>query len=694
MVLYEIRKLFQKRLTILILLLLFVGNGIFAMNRKAPGGNYGFGAAEIRSVYAALPQDRSLILPALDGQLERLDEAVWEDSYDGQTLTKDFYTDRILLRSVRERCEIVLNYDSYLDSVEQNAQVLQHSGIYKEQNSFGYRNILKSAEQYALLRGTEPQVFYSAAIESLSNGRLSDIALVLIALLLALELIYSERKQETLSLIKPTAKGRVPLICAKLLCASFVLFVCLLIIYGSNYAIGVFRFGVVPLDAPLQSVYGFEGSALKISVGEYLLCFLAMKYLWLLGNCIFMMLVFVACRNLMRMMSVLWICLIPSILCLQSNGFFAYYNPIGAGNAESFFRIYRNLNIFGFPVSTLTVSLIYVVVSLMVGVSFLLLLHCHCVPMLSYSAKECKTIKTRVLVSVFRHESYKFWISRGALMLLILLLTLQVIQAVRFDERLAPYDLIYLNYCKAVEGEPNAQKDSYLKEEQARFDDLRTQIEEYGLMLQEGSLDEEGYQMLTYSIQQQLSTEEVFLRVVNQYERAKLRNSHLVCHLSYDRLTGIKGREELLSCGLLLMIVLILGISGIEASERENNTNQLINTTTGRKKSQNSKSILLVTFAILSAVIAFVPHILTLHHRYGFSGLSSPADAVPQLLIPVGTVGLALTFYCLSIICISLLSAFWIRFLSRKTGRTVSAAMLSAATLLLPLASLWLLHNI
>ena len=279
-------------------------------------------------------------------------------------------------------------------------------------------------------------------------------------------------------------------------------------------------------------------------------------------------------------------------------------------------------------------------------------------------------------------------------MLLILLLTLQVIQAVRFDERLAPYDLIYLNYCKAVEGEPNAQKDSYLKEEQARFDDLRTQIEEYGLMLQEGSLDEEGYQMLTYSIQQQLSTEEVFLRVVNQYERAKLRNSHLVCHLSYDRLTGIKGREELLSCGLLLMIVLILGISGIEASERENNMNQLINTTTGRKKSQNSKSILLVIFAILSAVIAFVPHILTLHHRYGFSGLSSPADAVPQLLIPVGTVGLALTFYCLSIICISLLSAFWIRFLSRKTGRTVSAAMLSAVTLLLPLASLWLLHNI
>ena len=224
-------------------------------------------------------------------------------------------------------------------------------------------------------------------------------------------------------------------------------------------------------------------------------------------------------------------------------------------------------------------------------------------------------------------------------MLLILLLTLQIIQAVRFDERLTPYDLIYLNYCKAVEGEPNARKDSYLKEEQARFDDLRTQIEEYGLMLQEGSLDEEGYQMLTYSIQQQLSTEEVFLRVVNQYERAKFRNSHLVCHLSYDRLTGTKGREELLSCGLLLMIVLILGISGIEASERENNMNQLINTTTGRKKSQNSKSILLVIFAILSAVIAFVPHILTLHHRYGFSGLSSPADAVPQLLIPFGTVG-------------------------------------------------------
>lgn len=692
MVINEIRKLFQKRLTVLIFLLLFLGNGFFAYNRETPGGDYGFGAAEIRSVYAALPQDRSMILPTLDAQLERLDEAAWEDSYDGQTLTKDFYTDRILLRRVRERCEIVLNYDSYLDSVEQNARVLQHSGIYEDKTSFGYRNIQKSAETYASLRGTVPQIFYSAAIETLSNGRLSDIALVMIALLLALELIYSERKQDTLSLIKPTAKGRATLICSKLLCASLILFLCLLIIYGSNYAIGTFRYGTVPLSAPLQSVYGFEGSALKISVGGYLLRFLAMKYLWLMGNCVIMMLVFVACRNLMRMISVLCIYLIPSLLCLQTNGLLAFFNPIGAGDTEAFFRTYRNLNIFGFPVSTLTVSLFYVVVSLVLGVLFIFILHCRCVPMLSYRGTQSRNRKPRIPVSVFRHESHKFWISRGAFMLLILLLALQVIQAVRFDERLAPYDLIYLNYCKAVEGEPNAQKDAYLKAEQARFDDRRVQLDEFGMMLQEGSLDEEGYQMLSFSIQKQLTTEEVFLRVVNQYEQAKLRNSHLVCHLSYDRLTGRKGRGELLLRGLTLMIVLILGLSGIEASEQESNMNQLINTTTGRKKSQNSKSILLLIYAILSAVIAFLPYLMSVHHIYGFSGFSSPANAVPQLLIPVGTVVLVLAIYAFSIVCISLISALWIRFLSRKTGRTVTAAMLSAATLLLPLAALWLMQ--
>lgn len=692
MVLYEIRKLFQKRLTVLIFLLLFLGNGFFAYNREAPGGDYGFGAAEIRSVYAALPQDRAMILPTLDAQLERLDEAVREDSYDGQVLSKDFYTDRILLRRVRERCGIVLNYNSYLDSVEQNALVLQHSGIYKDQNSFGYRNIHKSAEHYALLRGTEPQVFYSAAIESLSNGRLSDIALAMIALLLALELIYSERKQETLSLIKPTAKGRVALIRSKLLSASLILFLFLLIIYGSNYVIGVFRFGAVPLDAPLQSVYGFEGSALNISVGGYLLRFLAMKYLWLLGNCMIMMLVFVSCRNLMRMMSVLCICLIPSILCLQSTGLFAYFNPIGSGDTEAFFRTYRNLNLFGFPVSTLTVSLVYMIVSLALGILFVLLLHCRCVPTLSYRAKQRKHIKARIVVSVFRHESHKFLISRGALMLLILLLALQVIQAVQFDERLAPVDLLYLNYCKAVEGEPNAQKDAYLKEEQARFDDLRTQIDEYGLMLQAGTLDEEGYHMLTYSIQQQLSTEEVFLRVVNQYEQAKLRNSHLVCHLSYDRLTGKKGRGELLLRGLTLMIVLILGLSGMEASEQESNMNQLINTTIGRKKSQNSKSMLLLIYAILSAVTSFLSQLLTIHHIYRFSGFSAPAIAVPQLGITYGTVGSVLIIYSLIILMLSFGASLWIRFLSKKTGSTVTTMMLSSATLVLPISALWLLQ--
>lgn len=692
MVIYEIRKLFQKRLTILIFLLLFLGNGLFAFNHDAPSADYGFGAVEIRSVYAALPQDRSMILPALDAQLEVLNEAVWSDDYEGQVLTKDVYNDLILLRRVRNRCEIVLNYDAYLASVEENALALQHSGIYDDTNSFGYRNIQKSAEVYSELRGTEPQVFYSATMEGFSNSRLSDIALVLISLLLAFELIYSERKQETMALIKPTVKGRVALIRTKLITASLVLMLSLLIIYGSNYIIGIYRFGMIPLGAPIQSIYGFEGSALSISIGEYLLRFIGMKYLWLLGICFLLMLVFIASKNLMQMIAVLCLFSIPSLLCLQSTGVFAYFNLIGAGNTEELFRIYRNLNLFGFPVSTLAAALMYILVSLIFSVVSILLLHCRCSPALSFGGQKSMFTKPRVILSIFRHESYKFWISGGALILLLLLLGLQVYQSWKFNERLFLADQMYLNYCRHVEGEPNSSKEAYLEAEQKRFDDLRKQIEHYDMMLQEGSLDVEGHQMLCYSIRQQLDTEEIFQRVVVQYRQAKQQNSHIVCHLSYDRLTGKEGREDLLLRGLMLTIVLILGISRIEASEHETNMDQLIHSTVGEKKSRRTKGLILLVFTILCVTVSFLPYLLIIHRTYHFTGFSSPANAVPQLCISIGTVGSALLFYASGILLSSLAAGAWIRFLSRKTGRTVTTMMLSAATLLVPVAALWLLQ--
>ncbi len=689
MLLYEIKKLFHRPLTIWIFLLLFVGNAYFSFSQDAPGADYGFGAKEIRSAYEALPNDRDLILPALDAQLEVLDNAVWEDHYEGPLLTKDFYTDLILFRRVRERCETALTYDTYLDSVEQNAIVLQESGIFDHVHSFGYRNIEKSRQTYAALRGVQPEIFYSAAIERFSNRRLTDIALLLVTLLLSLELVYTERKSGTMGLIKPTARGRRDLILSKLLAASLVLLFSVLILYGSNLLIGFYRFGAVSFDAPIQSVFGFEASGMKLSIGEYLLLFTALKYLWLLGICYLLFLLCTAGKSLIQILLALLLCLIPSVLTFQGTGFFSCFNLIGAGDTEALIKTYRNINLFRFPVSTFTVSLGFILIILTVCFFGVIFLHHKSAPVLE---EKTGKRKTRIVLSVFRHESYKFWIRGGALFFLVLLLVIQIISAYGFDERISAYDQVYVNYCNAIAGEPSDEKDKYLSDEQDRFDGLYDQMDSYAQMLQEGRIDEQGYQMLCASVRQQLGIEPVFQRVVQQYQRAKETNGHLVCHLPYERLTGKDGRGELLFRLMLMILTLILAVSGIEALEKETHMDSLLHTTIGEEQSNRSKGALCLIYSLLCALTAFVPHFLALHSVYGFSGFFAPARSVPQLGFSFGTVLTCLGLYFLAILLSSLFATLWIRFLSRKTGSTVTSMLLSAATLLLPAAALWLIQ--
>lgn len=692
MVFYEIRKLFQKRLTLWIFLLLILGNGYFAFQSDSPGANYGYDAPQIRAVYAALPEDRSMILPTLDAQLDLLYEGLYEENYSGPLLTGDIYSDRSLLSAVRERAEIVLSYDVYLDSVEQNAIVLQQSGIFEDKNSFGYRNIEESRNTYTRLRGITPEVVYSGSIENLSNSRLTDIALLLICLLLALELVYAERKGETMALIKPTAKGRMPILTAKLSCAGLILLLSLIILYGSNLLIGIHRFGMVPMDAPIQSVYGFENSSWRISVGQYLLLFATLKYLWFLGITALLFLLCVAGKSLLRILVGLCLCIVPSVLTLGSTGFFGSFNLVGAGNTESWFRFYRNLNLFGIPVSTATVSIAFLfLLAFLCGISAFLI-HRRSVPTLSRSEKTPKIRSYRISISILRHEGYKFWISGGALILLVLLLGLQSFRAWRMDEQISPYDQIYVNYCTALEGEPNAEKDSFIQAEYDRFNAMYEELEQYATMLQKGEIDQNGYEMLCLNIDRKLAVLPFFERAVLQYTQAQEKGAHMVCLLGYQRLTGKEGRADLLWAAMLLTLALIMGLSGTDANEKETRMDTLIHTTIGEYSVRRSKGLLSAVYTLLCTPAAFVPYLLRLHSIYKFSGFASPASSVPELSIAFGTVAGSICFYGFAVILLGLGAAFWIRYLSRKIGNSVLTILLSAATLLLPLAALCLIH--
>ena len=688
MVTGEFRKLFQRRTTIFLILLLFLVNGVLVWNLEIPGGERYFSieATHIRSLYAALPEDAAQALAALEQQREVLSNATLSGSDPGELLTEDIYTERRLFANVTERVEEAANYPALLREIDENAETLLLTGQYEE-NSFGYRNILKSRAVYQNLEDVTLEVFYSGAVELLSGGRITDLILILLCLLGGLELVTSEKTSGTMGLIRPAYKGRLPLISAKILTGILLAVVGTLVLYGSNLLIGFARCGFVPMDAPVQSVFGFARSPWKLTVGGYIAGFFGMKFLWAGAATA---LVFASCclgRDFLESCGL--ILLLAGIHLAFSE---EVWSLAFAGDTVELFAQYRNLNCFGWPVSTFTASILTMCLTCVLGFGASAAFH-TLTPMASAGRTSKCSRKYRISTNLFLHEGRKVLLMNGGLWVLVALIAVQCVTYFDFNEYIGPQERLYMQYSEILAGSADPQKEEFLAEEEARFAELYARLDEAALAFSQGELKQETYNALCSGIMRQLENEPAFLRSKDQYERMKAQGYDYVCQSGYDRLLGTKGKRELLRQTMYLALALIAGLSGICAVEHETGMELLLNSTPRKSDSLKRKVLLGALFAAVSAFIVYVPQIAAIASAYGLPGLSSPAGSVPGLKVSFGTVGTSLTVYGALALLLAIGMAIGVLWISGKTKRTVQSCLYSAVAFLLPLAAamLWLI---
>lgn len=656
MIRYEFRKLFQNRSLVLILLLLFAVNGFLLWNLPIPGGAAysGIDGGHIRSLYAALPEEPEQALAALEAGYDGL----WES--EGPFLTRDVYSERQLFFTVIERVQEVAGYADTIQGIDFDSETLLLTGRYPE-GSYEYRNVIRSREVYKGLENVEPKLFYSGAVELLAGERLTDVVLLL-CLLVGMELTVSER--QIMALLKPTRRGGLPLIRAKIGTVLILSALGTVVLYGTNLAIGLLRCGSFPLDAPIQSVHGFLRSPWHITVGQYILGFFLWKVLW--AGAVSAS-VFVVC-HLGR--SVMECCA----------GFLLSLVLLPTGDVERFFIQYRSRNIFGYPVFEGGCNLIAILLYMTVGFSLAIWLHLHgTVPARrQIRLRRQAKINTRMIV----HEAGKVLFHQGGIWILTALTLIQIIGAARFDPWIPPQERIYMQYSEILSGPVTEEKEYWLRSEEARYAELYDKLESYSQALGRGEMDAESYENLSGGILQQLDNEEVFLRARDQYEQMKSLGYDYVCQTGYDCLLGSEGERE----GLILMIQVLLSLSialaPIHAVEQETNVELLRNATPWKTRSNRCKWIIQSLYALVACLIAFVPQVWKIVVHYGLTGLESPAGSVDAFEIQCGTVLSSLCIYGTGLLLISLFAAWIVGWISRRTGSTVRTTIISGLMIL------------
>lgn len=590
----------------------------------------------------------------------------------------DLTAERRLLSDIRGeliRCE---GYDSYLDGIEQRARRLSGVSIFASGDggeSFSSRNIRRTAEDYAGMRGVTLSFDVSRGFEEVTGFLPTDVLALLLLFALSAVLIFGEKQRNLFLLTRPTGGGRTAALAAKVLAMAVSAAGVVLLLYGSSLLYEAAASGLGDLGRSLQSVSAFFGSPLRISAGEYLLLYLGTKWVSCAAAGLLTLLAAVFFRRpaaAFALLAAVFGCgfalsaLIPSSSVLAP---LKYLNPAAALQVNQLYGQYLNLAVFGRPVGLIPLFFLFLAL-LIVLLTAALFLTFH--RRRDFSAGGGRRLpifgrrgvkKTSRGTGLWAHEGYKLFIRGRALLFLLLYVGLTVLILPRSPGYLPPEEIRYQRYMERLAGELTPEKERFLEEEQRAMAQAEEGLSALQEQVEEGELTQLQASQLGQGWQTVLSRRPALLRALEQAERIRERpGTRFVYETGLTRLATGAGSAAAVLPALLSAV---LCFSPLFASEFASGAERLLFTTPrGRRDTAAVKlklcALVSLPLGVLPLVSLWWSNLLT----YGLSDLSVSAASLEAVLpgcaglpvwVPSGALPAAqLLLSVFNVLCVSL----------------------------------------
>ena len=675
---YELRKMFGDRRLCLLLLCIVLGNA-FLFYEHCTDGSRGYTMAQVQKAYQMGTAD------TLRERQEELRERLAQsgEREDDALLTGDVYDEYMLTRAVLERMEQTEGYEEYRQELVGDALVKLKLGLLGDSESFSGRSLARGAKEYEALSQVTPETSFSGGVELLAEWHITDGFLLLFGLAAGLFLLTLEKGIGVNKLTRPTRYGHARLYLRKFGAMALLVSAGFLVLYGTNGLIAGGLFGYGNLGRAVQSVYGYNGCPMRLSVGGFLLRLFLFKYLWALACAA---LLFFLCTLTDTAGAAVLLTALAAVLAFLLGGSRLWWlrcvSLSRLACAEELFQGAIYLNLFGSPIERLPAAALFVALVLAASLGGGTAVCCM-TPGAFGSVRRFvlggHSVHTHT--RLFGHELHKlFSMSRGAAVLL-LLLAVQLLSYKDFYVNRSEYEYYYRNYSRILEGEPSEEKDAYLADERERIASLSRQMEEYAKRYGEGV----SMVSAAREVQEQLAAQAPFESACRQYESLTKGQSYLY-QTGYERLLNAEGRRDDWMNMAKYFLALVLVLSAAFAVEGETGV-EVLQRTAGRERAVLGRKLLLsVCYVALTEVIAFLPQYIAVFGGYGGLELSAQANSVALLakLSPGWSVGGV--FAVTALIRLLLVGAVGAvtAVLAAKTRNTVMALMISLAMALAP----------
>lgn len=595
-------------------------------------------------------------------------------------------------------------YPSFVGGMKERAAEQTTFAVFSDEDSFSYKNILRTAEDYAGLENTKLTLGNDFSFTEALNYRATDYFLIAVILMLCVYLFRFERDKGLYSLVRSSKRGRLQTVAAKL-GAMMLLTTLITLLFGfSIFAESAILFGKWDFSRTIQSISDFRNCILPLTCDSFSLLFLFGKVMFMLLIAAIFAAVFIAVSNTALTYGLSVGVIAGEYLLYRTAPFelLRYVNVFYGLDGAQIFGKYHNLDIFTQPVrvNTLTIlaAIIIVIAALLLSVLFFTLKgqESSANPLAAaWERFKQKHGKIRGTTRIWNAELYKYLISsRMAIVMLVLLIfavvsSLGTVQYRSTDKA----QNAYRDYLAAYQGQTPGQAAPSLGEERGRFEQLRQRAEEIEA---DETLSQHEKETVLRSIDSILSSGGAGFEMVDrQYERLIELEKQGINAIFADEIICadfIYNPHREWQNTLLSLMLLVLTLPFIFTFEYRREMIDLLSATRGgRIKLFRAKMLIVFLSTLFTFAVCYVPFIIRFIRSFGTKSISAPLVCV-ETYAQSGmriSVGFAYALELLAYFMLMLFALSVIVILSLTVKNHFLSTAASASALLIPMLVLY-----
>lgn len=602
----------------------------------------------------------------------------------------------------------VSSYKDFLKQIPEQAEKLKGTVNYQDQDTYLYRDLIKTVSDYAGLFSKRVKAEPSVGIKELASYNYGIYFQWIYIFVLSYFVISAERKEGLFLLTKGTKQGHLPFAAAKVLtmvsasalygflqeCSTFFL---LGYFYGygdvtrSVQSISIFRDCSVPITVA-QALVGLLG--IRIAIGIFCTVLLACITICLRkeGVGLFFYGIFIG-------MEMFWD---YSIQMSSSLNIIKCVNVFFAWDMKHIFGTYQNLNIFEYPVSKSMLTL--VVASVFVCMFTAVALFRFSVGCQISSGNLLEEIRERISkrtcfvwhhTSVFRFEFRKVFVQqkRGFLLLFLLVWCMvsvkDAMEPTYYDD---PALGEYHRILSEISGPVTDETLTYISNQRAEMDAIYEELEE---LKQESDQQVEAKKQALWH---EVEMRDGGISLVEEQRDLLLEKDGDIFHKFWidekKYTSAFYNYKYDLTVFLIAAIVLILWMSDIEAWDNRKGMYSILYTTkVGKRRIQRKKKMVCIAGMYLCAIGALLPQILRYYSIDQFQNAAQKLSDITSMGIHTSMrLGIFMLLLCLAKIAAFVLTCRLLVMLIRKVPNTSIVIGVGVGSIGLVVLLLWYFH--